>query len=142
MDEQERAFEPVTITLKDKQERPILFTLGGLKRIRKHPEAASEQGTDRLDVLGFMLHEALRGGGDESITIEEVEDLMDMRRIRYIDQKIQEAMSASNQPPKNEEPAAAANQPATETDADASTSSSSGPSDATISDSQTAKSGD
>ncbi len=137
MEEQERAFEPVTITLKDGKERPLVFTLGGLKRIRKHPEAASEDGTSRLDVLAFMLHEALKGGGDEVITVDQVEDLMDMRRIAYIDQRIQQAMSVSNQPPKNDAPAAVDNPPATE----ASTSSSSGQLVATISGSLTETSG-
>ena len=130
----ERSTEYTKIVLSDGVERVLRYTLGSIKRIGKHPLAERvAQGDTRaiLESLPFTILEGLRGGGNSEITVEQLEELIDMDNLPYVAQTYLDAVKISNSS-KNDDPATEAqteNPPATPN----LTSINSGQSDATIS---------
>lgn len=122
--------KPVTVTFGDGKERVLRYSLGAAKRLKKTFGASLFNGFRDIDEdkLPILIYEGLRGG-DPSLTIDQVEEMIDMQALPEVLKAIMAAFGYDNSP-KNDTPAAA---PQTENQPENSTLKTSGQLDATIS---------
>ena len=121
----------VTVTLQDGKERVLRYSLGAAKRLKKQFGASLFTGGLKdvdEDKLPILIHEGLKQD-DPSLTLEQVEEGIDMRSLPVILGAFLQAFGYDGSA-KNDAPATVTQ---TEMPPENSTSTTSGQSDATIS---------